>query len=144
MVSDTDLETMLDVPSNHPSINSVEFYLEAKPTTTDVIDPVACSLALESSSSSSKRPMIQQIPSCQQATGYIALNGSHVMHPPVKIELDIQGVDNNNGWIKDEPYSEFGNGSTDGSGNGDMSDKISGPDGVARVVNLTGDNRYGD
>lgn len=43
VVSDTDLETMLDVPSNHPSINSVEFYLEAK-LTSDVIDPAACSL----------------------------------------------------------------------------------------------------
>lgn len=72
VVNDTDLETMLKVPRNHPFINSVEFYLEAKPTTCDVIDPAACSLALENPSSSSKRPRIQH-PSCQQeATGYVA------------------------------------------------------------------------
>lgn len=89
-------------------------------------------------SSSSKRPKIKH-PSCQQAIGYVALNGSDVTHPP-----DIQRVDNNNGWIEDERTAEFGNGTTHGGVDGDMSDKNSGSDGVAQVFMLTGDNRYAD
>ncbi|CAL9237466.1 unnamed protein product, partial [Arabidopsis halleri] len=42
VVNDTSLETMLEVPSNHPSINNVDLYMEAKPTSDDVIDPAVC------------------------------------------------------------------------------------------------------
>ncbi|VYS49954.1 unnamed protein product [Arabidopsis thaliana] len=51
---------MLEVPRNHPSVNNLEFYLEAKPTSDAVVVPVTCSSPLESPDSSSKRQRITQ------------------------------------------------------------------------------------
>ncbi|XP_010430548.1 PREDICTED: uncharacterized protein LOC104714787 [Camelina sativa] len=51
---------MLEVPTNHPSIQIVEFYLEAKPTSDDVKDPALCSSPLEYPASSLKRQRTQQ------------------------------------------------------------------------------------
>ncbi|KAG7600009.1 Zinc finger SWIM-type [Arabidopsis suecica] len=39
VANDFSLEKMLEVPSNHPCINAVEFYLEAKPTSNDPPPP---------------------------------------------------------------------------------------------------------
>ncbi|KAG7587678.1 MULE transposase domain [Arabidopsis suecica] len=131
VVNDTSLETMLEVPSNHPSLKNVELYLEVTSTSDDVNDHAACSSVLENPASSSKRQRIQQP---QEATGYVS-------HPFVKVErdngLEIQGVGNSNGWIEDEEHSDFGNGSTHGGGDGEMTDKNSGSD---DVVNLTANN----
>ncbi|CAA7053792.1 unnamed protein product [Microthlaspi erraticum] len=86
VVNDTVLETMLEVPSKHPSINTVELYLEVKPTSDDVVDPAAAySSPLDRSCSSSKRQRTQP--------------------PPVKLERDNE----------DEANAEFGNGSTHGT-----------------------------
>ncbi|XP_020890824.1 uncharacterized protein LOC110230918 isoform X1 [Arabidopsis lyrata subsp. lyrata] len=59
VVNDTSLETMLEVPSHHPSINNVDLYMEAKPTSDDVIDPAVCLSPLENPSSSLKRQRTQ-------------------------------------------------------------------------------------
>ncbi|ESQ33585.1 hypothetical protein EUTSA_v10007693mg [Eutrema salsugineum] len=52
------LQAMLEVPSNHPSIKNVELYLEVK-STSDV-DPAACSSPLANPSSSLKRQRTQE------------------------------------------------------------------------------------
>ncbi|XP_010430549.1 PREDICTED: uncharacterized protein LOC104714788 [Camelina sativa] len=134
VVNDTSLETMLELPSNHPSIKDVELYLEVKSTSNGVIDPAACSSPLESPVSSLKRQRTQQPP---EAINYVS-------HPSVKLErdvgLEVQGVDNIYGWIEDEAGADIGNGSTHGGGGGDgeMTDKNMGSDEVEeQVVNLT-------
>ncbi|EOA12375.1 hypothetical protein CARUB_v10025926mg [Capsella rubella] len=45
IVDDCSLETMLEVPSYHPSISNVELYLEAKPVLDEGISAIASSLA---------------------------------------------------------------------------------------------------
>ncbi|ESQ28935.1 hypothetical protein EUTSA_v10024064mg [Eutrema salsugineum] len=56
VMSDSSLETMLEVPSNHPSINTVEMFLEVKPTSGgDVIAASCSSLPMENPCRSSKR-----------------------------------------------------------------------------------------
>ncbi|XP_010473685.2 PREDICTED: uncharacterized protein LOC104753096 [Camelina sativa] len=133
VVNDSSLETMLDVPTNHPSIKLVKLYLEVRSTSDDVADPAACSSLLENPASSSKRQRIHQPP---EATGYVS-------HPSVKVEryigIEVQGVDNSNGWIEDEENSDFGNGSTHGGGDGEMTDKNSGSD-----VLVNNDNAHSD
>ncbi|XP_023642945.1 uncharacterized protein LOC17895458 [Capsella rubella] len=134
VVNDTSLETMLEVPTNHPSIKDVELYLEVKSTSDDVAVPAACSSLFENPGTSSKRQRTQQPP---EATGYVT-------HPSVKLERDVGlkvwRVDNSNGWIEDEAGADIGNSSTHGGGDGEMTDKNSGSDGVEEVVNLTADN----
>ncbi|CAA7053793.1 unnamed protein product [Microthlaspi erraticum] len=87
VVNDTTLETMLEVPSKHPSINTVELYLEVNSTCDDAIDPLAAC--------SSKRQRTQP--------------------PVVKLERDkgfeVEGVDNTYKRIEGEA-----NGSTHGDG----------------------------
>ncbi|XP_010418481.1 PREDICTED: uncharacterized protein LOC104704057 [Camelina sativa] len=135
VVNDTSLETMLELPSNHPSIKDVELYLEVKSTSNGVIDPASCSSLFENPGNSSKRQRTQQPP---EAITYVS-------HPSVKLErdvgLEVQGVDYINGWIEDEAGAEIGNGSTHGGGDGEMTDKNMGSDEVEeQVVNLTVDN----
>ncbi|CAH2048318.1 unnamed protein product, partial [Thlaspi arvense] len=106
VVNDSILKTMLEVPSKHPSVNSVELYLEVKPTPDDVIDPAACSSPLENPGSSSKRQRTQQN---QEANGYV---DTYVTHLGVKLErvdeLEVQGVENNNAWTEDEANADKG------------------------------------
>ena len=131
VVNDSSLETMLEVPSNYPSIKLVELYLEVKSTSEGVIDPAACSSPLENLGSSLKRQRTQE------ATGYVT-------HSSVKLErvngLKVQGVDNSNGWIEDEADAALGNGSTHGYVDREMTNKNSGSDGVEQVVTLTANN----
>jgi len=127
VVNDTSLETMLEVPSYHPSIRNVELYLEVKSTSDNVTDHAACSSVIEYPASSSNTQRTQQP---QEATDYVS-------HASVKVErdngLEVQGVGNSNGWIEDEENSDFGNGSTLGGGDGEITDKNSGSDDAHKV-----------
>ncbi|XP_020890819.1 uncharacterized protein LOC110230914 [Arabidopsis lyrata subsp. lyrata] len=138
VVNDSSLETMLEVPSNHPSIKNVELYLEVKSISDGVIDPAACSSPLENLGSSLKRQRTQQP---QEAIGYVS-------HPSVKLErgngLEVQGVDNSNGWIENGADAALGNGSTHGDVDREMTNKNSGSDRVEQVVNLTANNDNAD
>ncbi|XP_020890823.1 uncharacterized protein LOC110230917 [Arabidopsis lyrata subsp. lyrata] len=58
VVDDTSLETMLEVPSIHPSILHVDLFLEVNSKSDRVIDPAACSSPLANPSSSWKRQKI--------------------------------------------------------------------------------------
>jgi len=82
VVNDSSLETMLEVPSKHPSIKNVELYLEVK--SDGVVVSAARSPLLANPGSSLKRQR---------------------MDIPVKLEKG-----NSNGWIEDEEDVDIGNG----------------------------------
>ncbi|CAH2048316.1 unnamed protein product, partial [Thlaspi arvense] len=68
VVNDNILKTMLELPSKHPSINSVEMYLQVKRTSGGVIDPAA-------SENPTKRHRTQQT---QEANGSVDANVTHL------------------------------------------------------------------
>ncbi|KAL9861006.1 putative transposase, MuDR, plant, Zinc finger, SWIM-type, MULE transposase [Arabidopsis thaliana] len=84
VVNDSSLETMLEVPSKHPSIKNVELYLEVK--SDGVVESAACSPLMANPGNSSKRQR---------------------MDVPLKLEKG-----NSNGWIEDEDEEDvdIGNG----------------------------------
>ncbi|XP_023644381.1 uncharacterized protein LOC17895713 [Capsella rubella] len=131
VVNDSTLEIMLEVSSNHPSVKDVELYLEVKSTSDDA-SPAARSSPLENSGSSLKRQRTQQP------------KEGNVTHSSVKLErdngLEVQAVDNNNGWTGNKVDAAFGNRSTHRDGGREMRDTNSGSDGLEQVVNLTATN----
>ncbi|EOA35143.1 hypothetical protein CARUB_v10020278mg [Capsella rubella] len=87
VVNDTSLETMLEVPTNHPSIKDVELYLEVKSTSDDVAVPAACSSLFENPGTSSKRQRTQQPPEATEASANACLLKKGVNSSPLKPQI---------------------------------------------------------
>ncbi|KAF2568884.1 hypothetical protein F2Q70_00027463 [Brassica cretica] len=82
IVDDSSLETMLEVPSYHPSITNVEFYLEVKPLVSPPLPTNASSSAYQAS-----------LKRCRQEDA----------------NVDANLRDNNNRWTEDEESTEVRN-----------------------------------
>ncbi|CAH2080226.1 unnamed protein product [Thlaspi arvense] len=86
VVDDSSLETMLEVPSYHPSITNVEMYLEVKPLVSDgVAGPLGSSLANQAMRKRSRQ---------EDADVNVSVRGNTSRRTLQK--------DNNNGWMEDE------------------------------------------
>ncbi|XP_020874286.1 uncharacterized protein LOC110226602 isoform X2 [Arabidopsis lyrata subsp. lyrata] len=98
IVDDCSLEMMLEVPSYHPSISNLEFYLEIKPFSDEVTVPISHQSPLENNAT--RKRYRQEDASSVNADVNVSVRNTKLRSPP---------EDNHNGWIEDEESTDIGN-----------------------------------
>ncbi|BAB11477.1 unnamed protein product [Arabidopsis thaliana] len=103
IVDDCSLEMMLEVPCYHPSINSLEVYLEIKPFSDEVTVSISHQSPLESNVP--RKRYRQEDASSVNADVNVSGRNTKLGSPP---------EDNHNGWIEDEESTDVGNSGDNG------------------------------
>ncbi|KAL1195577.1 hypothetical protein V5N11_013578 [Cardamine amara subsp. amara] len=96
VVDDCSLETMLELPSYHPSINNVEFYLQVIPVSEPLSHPLTVANSVSSSANQAARKRFRT----DDANVNVSVRENTLRTPR---EL------NSNGWIEDEQSTDAGN-----------------------------------
>ncbi|CAD5333678.1 unnamed protein product [Arabidopsis thaliana] len=127
IVDDCSLEMMLEVPCYHPSINSLEVYLEIKPFSDEVTVSISHQSPLESNVP--RKRYRQEDASSVNADVNVSGRNTKLGSPP---------EDNHNGWIEDEESTDVGNSGDNGLHVGMI---FRGKDELAKAVKLYSNRR---